>query len=218
MPRLALLLAAALLAVPATASAQEAVTLSAPVDGADLGAGVPTTIEADSGGLLDFIAIQVDGAPKCVLTLRPARCAWTPTQADIGDHTITALSLLRDGAVLSTATARVTVGRLIPPAVSAATVRKRYGRTGRRLTTTGRVELPAGLTASACGGRVTVTVRHGRRTIVDRSVPVGADCAFSSVATFRPPKRASSVRVAVAFAGAPLLAPRAATTQTVRLR
>ena len=72
-------------------------------------------------------------------------------------------------------------------------------------TTRGSVAVPAGLSAAACQGSATITVLAGRRTVVDRSVPVGADCSFSSRVAFAAPRSTRAVRVKVTYGGAPLL-------------
>ena len=63
-------------------------------------------------------------------------------------------------------------------------VRKRRTRRGVRLTTTGRIQLPAGMTpAVGCnGGRVQVQIKSGGRTVSTRRVALRRNCTFRSSA------------------------------------
>jgi hypothetical protein len=192
------------------------ITLTSPYDGAAFGAGGSVPLAADAAGAISVVSFHVDGRLKCVDARAPYGCGWSPTAADLGPHVIEARVTDVTGQTASD-TARITVGRLIPPSVGATTVRKKLGG-GWRLTTTGSVAVPAGLSAAACAGTATVTVLQGSHTIVDRSVPVGSDCRFSSQVRFSARRATSALRVKVAYEGAQLLAPRSAPTQTLRLR
>jgi hypothetical protein len=114
-----------------------------------------------------------------------------------------------------------------PPATAAARgrtgLRVRVRRTGRhRLTTTGMVRPPAGVSRSAaCTGRVTVQVKAGRNTISTRQARVRSDCAFRSSVSFAATRRFgrhTRLRVLVRFAGNALLAARRAVLKTIRIR
>ena len=234
--RAALLAPAALLlaAVPAHADGEPeppppppepapapSVLLTAPAANAALGAGVATTLNAvvPADVPIKVVSLHVDnGPPLCVFTRVHDNyaCPWTPPATGTGHHTVLARVESADGR-LATATAPIVVGRLLPAAVAARTQRRHVRGGGWRLMTTGTVAVPAGLTAAACEGSATITVLAGARTVVDRSVPLGADCSFSSRVTFAASRRTRAVRVKVAYGGAPLLAPRSAPVQTVKL-
>jgi hypothetical protein len=216
-----------LVALPAAAGAQEpapapppSVALTGPTPGATIGAGVATPLTATESGAFKVISFHLDGgAPICIFTRAHDTyvCPWTPDAAAIGPHTITARVEAPDGQV-ATASLPLTVGRLLPQAVGARTTRRHVHGGGWRLTTTGRVTVPAGMPATACGGSATVTVVSHGRTVVDRTVAVEPDCRFSSRVTFAAPRSARKLQVRVAFGGARLLAPRSAPVQTLRLR
>jgi hypothetical protein len=193
------------------------ITLTSPAPGAAFGAGAPVPLAADAAGAIKVVSFHVDGVLKCVDLRAPYGCPWTPAVTELGKHVVEARVTDVTGQTAS-ATAEVTVGRLIPPSVGATTVRKKLGARSWRLTTTGSVAVPAGLTAAACAGTASVTVLAGARTLVDRSVAVGSDCRFAAQVRFRASKATRSLRVKVSYGGAQLLAPRSAPTQTLRLR
>jgi hypothetical protein len=91
------------------------------------------------------------------------------------------------------------------------TARTRLTR-GRRLTTSGALLLPAGVgRAGTCGGRVTIRVKSGRRTLATRRVALRYDCSYS--ATFKlETRRRLSVQARFGGTGA-LLATRTVTTR-----
>lgn len=219
----AVLAASALSAAPA--AAQDAVppptiAITAPAPGATIGAGVATELTAMVPGDFKVISVHLDGGPPLCVFTRPHdayACPWTPQAADVGPHTVAARVETPDGRV-ATATSPLVVGRLLPAAVGAHTSRRRVPSGGWRLTTTGAITVPTGLTAAACSGSATVTVVARGRTVIDRSVPVAADCRFASAVTFSAPRAARALQVKVAFGGAQLLAPRSAPVQTLALR
>jgi hypothetical protein len=195
------------------------VVLSRPTAGANLGVGVATTLLAYAAGDVNLLSLHVDGVPVCVFTRvhDGYACPWTPLVKDLGAHTVEARAQGADGQIAA-ASAPVVVTRLLPAAIGARTQRKRLRSGGWRLTTTGTVAVPAGLTAAACGGIATVTVLSGRHTLVDRSVPVATDCRFSSLVSLAAPRGAKALKVKVAYGGARMLAPRSAPVQTLSLR
>ena len=192
------------------------VLLTAPTADAALSAGVATTLNAvvPADVPVRVVSLHLDnGPPICVFIQVHDNyaCPWTPPATLVGPHTVLARVETTDGR-LALASAPVLVGRALPTAVGSRTLRRHLRGGGWRLSTTGTVAVPAGLTAAACQGRATITVLAGRRTLVDRTVDVRPDCTFAA------PRRTRAVRVRVEYSGAPLLAPRAARSQTVRLR
>jgi hypothetical protein len=205
--------------VPAPAPS---IALTTPRAGGQLGAGVATTLNAvvPADVPIKAVSFHIDnGPPLCVFTRvhDSYACPWTPSATATGPHTVLARVESADGR-LATATAPITIGRLLPMRVGARTLRRHLHSGGWRLTTTGTVAVPAGLTADACQGVATITVLAGVRTIVDRSAKLRPDCTFSSRVAFAAPRKARKVRVKVSFGGAPLLAPRSAPVQTITLR
>jgi len=205
---------------PAPAPAPPAVTLLAPVARAVLGAGAPATLTAVASGDVRMVSFHLDGGPPiCVFTHvhDSYECPFTPPVSLIGVHTLQARVQSSDGQV-ALAEQPVTVGRLLPDAVGARTIRRKLQGGAWRLTTTGSIRVPQGLTIAACSGRATVTVLSGSRTMVDRSVPIDGRCGFSSHVTLAVPRSARNLRIKVSYDGAQLLAPRSAPAQTLHLR
>jgi hypothetical protein len=201
--------------------AAPSIALTAPAPGATLGIGVATTLSAvvPADVHIRVVSLHLDqGPPLCVFTRShdAYACPFTPPAALTGHHVLLGRVETTDGR-LATVTVPVLVGRLLPTAVGARTQRQHLHGHGWRLTTRGSVAVPAGLSAAACQGSATITVLAGRRTVVDRSVPVTADCSFSSRVAFAAPRSTHAVRVKVTYGGAPLLAPRSAPVQTIRL-
>ena len=95
--------------------------------------------------------------------------------------------------------------RVLPRQVTARVAKSRTSRRGLRLRTTGRVVLPAGLTArEACTfGVITVQVKSGTRTVSTRLAELRDDCTYASTVTFTVPSRLGRrvLSVAVRFAG-----------------
>jgi hypothetical protein len=219
-------LAAALLFPAASAHAQDpapadpgpdpTVSFVTPLPGGKLGAGVPAMLEATTSEGISYLAFQVDGVPVCVLQ-HIKWCRWTPGAGDLGPHKIQATVGDAAGRT-ATMDADVVVARLTARRVTAKVARKRVGRRAWRLATKGTVALPLGLTPAVCaGGRATIAVRDGRRTLVDRTVPLSARCGFASTVSLRVPRSARRLKVAARFEGTPLLGPRDSATRTVRL-
>jgi hypothetical protein len=213
---------AVLLLAPAAARAQDpvppepTVAVTAPASGAALGAGVPATLAANVSDGTKVLTFQVDGIPVCVLTL-VHYCTWTPGAADVGDRVIEARVTDAQNRAAA-ATTPVRVDRLAPK-VTARVKRRSIGRRSWRLTTKGSVRPPTGLGPAACaGGRTKVTVRAGKRTLVDRTVRASADCRFVSRISLLVPRAARKLRVTAAFEGTALVARRSAPARTVRLR
>jgi alpha-L-fucosidase len=89
---------------------------------------------------------------------------------------------------------------------------RRLGPRAVRLTSTGRLRLPAGLTTK-CRGAVTLRYAVGRRTLDTRCVALSRSCRFRSVARLRTSAR--RITVTVRFGGGAGLEP-ASTRRTVR--
>ena len=89
---------------------------------------------------------------------------------------------------------------------------RRDRRPPYRLTTRGTVR-----PATACAGRILVTIRAGRRVVSRRHVALDSRCAFTSTARFRDPRR-RRVSVGATFGGNDILRPATSRRVSVRLR
>lgn len=113
---------------------------------------------------------RADGIDSCPTLAGPGNGCPTATAATAGPTVVTPLAFQR----------------LQPNRVTVSVRKTRDGRR-LRLATSGRVVLPAGLTArDACQtGVVSVTVKSGTRTISTRVVDLAADCTYRSAVPFR---------------------------------
>lgn len=105
------------------------------------------------------------------------------------------------------------------PVVTARTTPRRDRKRRLRFTVRGRVVPPKGVNASrACRGQVTVRFKNGRKTIFLRQVKLNRNCRYGVRANLSAKRRLRSrLRVTVHFLGSPLLKPRWARSQTVRI-
>lgn len=101
----------------------------------------------------------------------------------------------------------------VPTPTLSATVQKHRVRGGRRarpktsFTISGRLLLPAGTSATACSGRVSVQIKHRARTVAQRQVTLGGDCTYRYTATMLSSRLRGRGRTAIiaSFAGNDLL-------------
>ena len=102
--------------------------------------------------------------------------------------------------------------RIVPKRL---TSKVKFVRTGRktRMTTSGKLVLPAG-TVGGCAGRVQVTVQRGAKRVARRSVRLDKRCRFRAALRFSAPS--GRVTVTPRFTGTTDVAPR--TGRKVRLR
>ena len=112
---------------------------------------------------------------------------------------------------------RARSGRATPNRVSS-NVRKRKTRRGVKLTTSGRLSLPAGMTrAVGCAsGRVQVQIKSGARTVSTRRVNLRRNCTFRSSANISGRRLGTRRLVIIAqFLGNDVLAAKRASRKTV---
>jgi len=110
--------------------------------------------------------------------------------------------------------------RLAPRSISVRVSPGRDRAKPFRFRTTGRVNLPAGVTRTAgCVGRVSIQIKRGSNTISTRRRTLTKSCTFSSTVKFddrsRLP-RTGRLKVTVRFLGNPALLPRGARSRFVR--
>jgi PKD repeat protein len=120
-----------------------------------------------------------------------------------------------------TAAAQTPKPRATPRSLSARTTPARDRSLPYVFKTTGRLGLPSGVTrVNGCKGRVTVTVKAGKKTISRRTTSLRTSCSYSSQVTFRDRKRigtATRVRVTARFQGNAALSARSSRTHSVRV-
>ena len=178
--------------------------------------GIPNDVEANLGtnalsgdsdgdGVADgrdqcpALAGTINGCPAPVTVLQQSQSSSAPGRALPPGVTLS-ISARRNGAGASAATARAAQSG------------------GVMVRTSGRIQLPRGLSAAACEqGRIAVVVKTGRRTISTRVVDVKSDCTYRSNVTFKRKLR-SSVRAKSYFFGSRGLVGRAAKSKSASVK
>jgi hypothetical protein len=141
------------------------------------------------------------------VTTAPYTCDVEAGVDDVGRQTLTAI--VTDSAGQTASSLRtVTVAKFRANALS-----QRTSSSRGRLTTTGRLTLPAAA-ANACGGEVTVTYRRGSRTVASKRVKVSSKCSY----TARVRLAKGTYRVSVKYHGSDALAGLAASTRKAAVR
>ena len=127
------------------------------------------------------------------------------------------------GAVSTVFTGTLTVkgGRPLPRRLSAKVTPMRDAALPYDFRTTGKLTRPSGISARAgCTGRVTVTVKAGKRTISRRTTRLRSNCTYRTSVRFRDTKRfgtAKALKFTARFQGNKALRARQATSVRVRV-
>ena len=182
------------------------VTLSAPVRaGARFTA---TAATSDDRGIAS-VAFLLGTRQVCLATAAPYTCEVEAGADDVGRQTLTAVVTDSAGQT-GTSMRAVTIAKFKASALSQRTVASRG-----RLTTSGKLTLPAGLRASdACGGELTVSYRRGSRTVASKRVKVSSACGYSA----RVKLAKGTYQVSVSYHGSSALAAIKASTRKAAVR
>jgi hypothetical protein len=197
------------------------VAWSAPASGARLSTTAPTALSAtaaDDRGIAEVRFLD-DERTVCSDTVAPYTCAYTPQGDDVGRNTLVAIAIDSAGQTASAVRA-VRVSRFAAT-LSARTTPRRDRRAPYRFTTTGRLRLPAGVTAAqGCRGTVAVQIKAGTKTVSTRRVKLRSNCTYRSRVTFRLPQRLRPRRLRriVRFGGNSVVNATSARRQTLRVR
>lgn len=175
-------------------------------------------VEARDDRSVARVLLLDDGRVVGVDTEAPYRFAYRPAADDVGRNTLVAIAV-DSGEQSASAVLPVRVDRFAPR-IQRTVSPARDRSAPYRFVTSGRIVLPAGLTAaSACRtGFVSVQVKRGTKTISTRRSALTRDCRFSSTVAFRDRRRLGGGRlqVVVRFLGNAVLAPQAAERMAVR--
>lgn len=177
---------------PGTSDTPPRVEFASPAANARLSADRPTPVTvtaSDDRGVAEVRLID-DGATVAVDNTAPYQFNYQPRGGDVGDNTLIAVAV--DTAQQASAAFReFNVNRFTPRSVSITPRPTRDRRRPYRFTFTGRVSLPAGVTAAqGCAeGVVTVVIKRGSRTISTRRANLRRNCTYTSTTTFRDRRR-----------------------------
>jgi hypothetical protein len=181
------------------------VTLAAPASGHRFTA---TAAATDDRGIAS-VAFFLGTRQLCLATAAPYTCEVVAGADDVGRQTLTAIVTDSAGQT-GTSMRGVTIAKFKASALSQRTVASRG-----RLTTTGKLTLPAGLRASdACGGEATVSYKRGSRTIASKRVKVSSACSYSA----RVKLKKGNYQVSVTYHGSSALETIKASTRKAAVR
>ena len=201
--------------------AAPAVSWVSPASGTTLSnrnANTLTVNASDDRGIARVVFLD-DERIVCTDTVAPYTCEYRPQGDDVGRNTLVAVAI-DTAQQTATAVRSVRVNRFVGRLTSR--VRPRRDTTDPyRFTTTGRLNLPTGVTrAQGCKGRVSVQVKAGKKTVSTRRVRLRSDCTYRSRVTFTIPRRLNPERLQVVarFLGNEVMAPRRASRKRVTVR
>jgi hypothetical protein len=181
-----------------------ALTWTAPKSRAHVSADSPPTLmvtATDDRGVA-HVEFYVNTRKLCTVAAAPYVCVYRPTGGDVGRDVLRAVAV--DGAGQTATVVRiVNVVKFRPRQVSL---------TARHSVASGRILLPAGVTAGqGCRGTVTVTADASYGTVARRHLKVSHKCTFRTRIVSRSP-----LRVTARFAGNAVLRARSSRTRTLR--
>jgi hypothetical protein len=157
-------------------------------------------VSAPSG--VKSVVVSLGLRTVCVATWTPVMCRISPTGADVGKQTLRAVVTDMAGRTAEVST-EVDVPKLDPRALRL-NVSKAPAKGGKlRRTISGELMRPSSVTPSdGCAGTVTVVLRAGGRTFLNRQLRLSKSCRFAASVTDDPPGRGQPrFSVTVSFAG-----------------
>jgi hypothetical protein len=160
--------------VPDVPDAQPSVTIAGPTRAFEDARPLDVVAEASDDRGVRSVVLRIGERDICTLTAAPYRCTLEPRGAETGPQTLVAV--VTDTAGHSAiATRPYRIGRFRPISLS----HRSRGRGGRRIQTTGRLTLPAGVAAAdACFGTVEIVYRRGRRSAGTRRARIRSNCTY----------------------------------------
>ena len=199
------------------------VEITGPASNALLRPGRATTLTAnaaDDRGIAQVLFLD-DDRIVCTDVAAPYTCDYRPRGDDVGRNTL-AVVAVDTGQQTAVATRTFRVDRFTPTITGRVTP-GRDTRAPFTFVTTGRMQLPADVTALAgCGdGVVSIQVKAGGRTISNRRARLRKDCTFGSNVTFGSRKRfgrTRALRFTIRFTGNEVLKRSLAVARNVRTR
>jgi hypothetical protein len=131
---------------------------------------------------LKSVAVFLGGRQVCTLTAAPYTCTISATGAEVGGQALRAVVTDALGSVAE-ASRNVTVAKFTPD-LSLKIANKSLKRNQVRRTITGKLALPAGVTAAqGCSGNVTLTITRGGHSLLNQQVKLSKSCTFSRSVT-----------------------------------
>jgi hypothetical protein len=169
--------------------------------------GATLTLAPSAQAGIKEVTVYLGTRRICTLTAAPWTCRVVPTGADVGGQVLRAIVVDATGQTAETSQV-LTVAKFKPRALSTGIASRNRARGTVRKTITGRVRLPAAVTAAqGCrGGSVTVIVKRAGRSISNSQVQLSKSCSFSKRVTAKRVKPGSrAFTYSVRFTGTSVL-------------
>jgi hypothetical protein len=179
------------------------------------GTGVNLTADAsDDRGVTQVAFVDPDGV-ICTDTTAPYSCRYLPTGDDVGKNTVIAVATDAAGQT-GTSSRRLSVDRFKSGTVSLSASPARDASAPYRFTLSGKVTLPAGVTAAqGCRGTVVLRINRGGKSAAATNAPLSKSCTYKRTLVV-PSSSAGSLTATARFNGNAVLLPRSARTRAMR--
>jgi hypothetical protein len=210
--------------VPETLSANEdrppSVAITAPgFSGTKVGTKSATILTATATDDRGVAKVQFfdDDRLLCEAATAPYTCGYKPRGGDVGRNTLTAVAIDSSQQTAS-ALRTITVGRFAARSVTLKASPKKDTSAPFRFTLSGKVNRPAGVTASqACkGARVEIERKVGKKTVFSREARLKSDCSFRQKARIAS-ARGSSLKFTARYQGNDIVSGKRSKTVKVKI-
>ena len=173
----------------------------------------PVTVSGTASSGSGVAGVTVNGVAASVTgTNWTAHVNLTP-----GPHTLSAT--MTSKAAGKATTSEVVTYRARPAGLTLKAKPQHDGKAPYRYKLSGRLELPTGAVgASACNGKVMITVEHGHKSLTTRKVSIGSSCTYSTKVSYsgKRLKGKGKLSIAARFLGNGELSARTASNVTVK--
>jgi hypothetical protein len=203
---------------PSVEDQPPAVAITAPAAGAVVAAETGVTLVAEASDDIGVTEVRFadDDGVICTDTARPYTCDYRPDGGDVGRQTIVAIAIDARGQT-GTAFRTLSVGRFAPARLSARFTPRRDRAAPYSFTASGRVSLPAGVSAAqGCDGTVAVVIARGRAALASRVLPVRGDCTYRGRLPLSSRAAVGALTGRVRFGGNGVLRPMSARSASLR--
>jgi hypothetical protein len=196
------------------------VAITAPgFNGTKVGTKSATTLTATATDDRGVAKVQFldDDRLICEAATAPYTCSYKPRGGDVGRNTLTAVAIDSSQQTAS-ALRTITVGRFAARSVTLKASPKKDTSPPFRFTLSGKVNRPAGVTASqACkGARVEIKRKAGKKTVFSREARLKSDCSFQQKARIAS-ARGSSLKFTARYQGNDIVSGKRSKTVEVKI-
>jgi len=190
----------------------------APAANASLSANSPSKLMVNVSDDRGVTKVQFydDDRVLCEVTAPPYDCSYIARGGDVGHNTLIAVAY--DGAGQTTSTIRVVdVRRFSSSGFGLGLRPSRDRKAPYAYRATGRLLRPPTVSPSqGCSGTVTITAKHGSKTVATHRTKLDRNCEYATTLKFRS-RLAGKLRLTARFGGNDVLSTRTARSRTIRL-